>query len=530
MKENRSFEFDGVVDAGLFRFSGHDFFFDYDSFRIDLQNIDSMQMSIQTGKYNQYGEPLLTRIDNAIEVMSGELLIDLPGNKSGLENHPEYPIFTSKENSYIFYDRSKIQGGVYRRDEFYFKLDPFTLDSMDNFRPEAIRPAGTFISAGILPPLHLEMSLRDDNSLGFYMQTPEEGIPLYRGMGTFYNGIEMSNRGLRGHGSFDYLTSTTWSKNFLMHPDSMMALSDSLLVREHTEGTQFPYVENTQASVKLKPASEVMQLTRTDKTFRIFNDSIYHGGNLALRPQGLSGDGIMALTDARFESDYYNYGARTIRSDSAGVQFRDPSMEEFPFRTNDVRLNVELDSLRGELTANGDATLVEFPFNLYETNVDRMSWSMDRDEVMLSQSKYLPENDVNIGIDSVRTNGPTYRSVLERQEGLSFVAPRAVYNYRTRILNANEVPFIEVADAYIFPYRGEVEIGEKASVGLLENAKVLASTVNRRHEIYNATITVISASEYAGAGYYNYQDAFGNGYPIFFDRIWVDSTRQTVSN
>ncbi len=34
MKRNRSFQFDGVVDAGLFRFKGSNFFFQYDSFKI----------------------------------------------------------------------------------------------------------------------------------------------------------------------------------------------------------------------------------------------------------------------------------------------------------------------------------------------------------------------------------------------------------------------------------------------------------------------------------------------------------------
>ena len=43
MKKNRSFQFDGTVDAGLFRFDGQDFFFDYDSFKIDLETIDSLQ-------------------------------------------------------------------------------------------------------------------------------------------------------------------------------------------------------------------------------------------------------------------------------------------------------------------------------------------------------------------------------------------------------------------------------------------------------------------------------------------------------
>ena len=193
MKRNRSFQFDGIVDAGLFRFTGHNFFFSYDSFKIALQNVDSLQLSVASGSYNQYGEPILNMIDNAMERMTGELLIDDPDNKSGLKNYPQYPIFTSSENSFIFFDSPEIQNGVYDRTAFYFELDPFEIDSLDNFGPEAIAPSGTFTSAGILPTLKLEMTLREDNSLGFYMQTPEEGIDLY-GTGTFFNDIEMSSR------------------------------------------------------------------------------------------------------------------------------------------------------------------------------------------------------------------------------------------------------------------------------------------------------------------------------------------------
>ena len=104
------------------------------------------------------------------------------------------------------------------------------------------------------------MTLRDDNSLGFYMQTPEEGIDLYGGVGKFYNDIEMSSSGLRGFGSFDYLTSTTWSDQFMMHPDSMMARSRSYLIRERLEATEFPQVENTEADITLIAAQEVMKV------------------------------------------------------------------------------------------------------------------------------------------------------------------------------------------------------------------------------------------------------------------------------
>ena len=529
MKKNRSFHFDGVVDAGLFRFSGHDFYFQYDTFKVSMQKIDSLQMSINTGESNQYGEPVLVGIDNAIESMTGELLIDDPNNKSGLERYPQYPTFSSRDKSYIYFDSPRIQDGVYDRSSFYFQLEAFTIDSLDNFRPEAIAPYGTFTSAGILPPLEMQMTLRDDNSLGFIMETAESGIDLYGGLGTFYNEIEMSSSGLRGYGSFDYLTSTTRSDAFMMHPDSLMALSRSYEIRESVDSIEFPQVENTETDITLIAEEEVMHIKRVDETFRMFSDSIYHGGDLELRPSGLSGSGVMALKNARLESDHFLYDSRQIRSDSAGVRLRGDWKQEYSFLTEDVNFIVDINQRSGDFSANGDQTRIEFPYNLYETNLDHFTWDMDKAEVALSQNKLLPQNNVDIGIDSLRTKGPVYRSIHAGQDSLQFVAPKAVYDFDSRHIHASQVPFIEVADAYVFPDSGEVIIGAKASMNLLKNARILANQYNRQHIIYNAIIAVKGAREYTGSGYYDYRDAFGNSYELFFDKIWVDTTLVTRS-
>lgn len=529
MKKNRSFQFDGVVDAGLFRFSGHNFYFHYDSFKISMDQIDSLQMSINTGESNQYGEPILIGIDNAIESMTGELLIDEPNNKSGLERYPQYPTFTSQDKSYIYFDSPDIQDGVYDRSNFYFQLEAFTIDSLDNFRPEAIKPYGTFTSAGILPPLEMQMSLRDDNSLGFFMQTPDEGVDLYGGLGKFYNDIEMSSRGLRGFGYFDFLTSTTWSDQFMMHPDSMMARSRDFLIRESLEEVQYPQVDNTEADMTLLAAEEQMRVERFEKTFQMFNDSIFHGGDLVLGPYGLTGSGAMAMENARFESEHFLYDARLIRSDSSGVQLRKGWDQDFPFLTNDVNFVVDLDQRMGEFAANGDQTRIEFPHNLYETNLDKITWFMDESRVELAQQKPLLENIVDIGIDSLRTSGPAYRSLHPGQDSLVFVAPEASYDFDSRILSTHQVPFIGVADAFIFPDSGEVVIGEDASMHLLKNARVMASQENRQHMLYGGTVAVQGALEYTGSAYYDYKDAFGNSHELYFHRIWVDTTLVTRS-
>jgi hypothetical protein len=529
MKRNRSFQFDGIVDAGLFQFSGKNFFFDYDDFKIDMQKIDSLKISILTDKYNQYGEPILERIENAMEDMTGQLLIDDPQNKSGLENFPQYPSFTSMGGAYIYFDDASIQNGVYHREDFYFSLEPFTIDSLDNFSPEAIAPKGTFISAGILPPLEMEMTLRDDNSLGFYMQAPDSGIALYGGLGTFYHDIEMSSGGLRGYGSFDYLSSSASSDLFLMHPDSMMARTRDFVIREQLVGTEYPKVENSVVDLKLLPDESLLEASRVEEVFNIYNDSIILGGNLALSPTGLGGDGTLVLPEALFESESFRFGARTFSADSSGVELTADTFDEPPFLTSDVNIFVDLDQRIGEFRANGDASLIEFPYNLYEARLDQMTWYMDEDQVALSQGKILPEHTVDIGIDSLRASGPTFVSKHPQQDSLHFIASNATYNYGTRILHFSGVPFIQVADAYVFPHEKKLDVGYRATMSQLNNAKVLANQVNRQHLVYDASIGINGAKDYAGSGYYDYLDAFGNSYQLYFDKIWVDTSVLTLA-
>ena len=167
------------------------------------------------------------------------------------------------------------------------------------------------------------MSLRPDNSLGFYMTTPEQGISVYGGKAMFFNDIEMSSAGLRGYGSMDYLTSTTWSDNFLFHPDSVMTKSRRFLEREELGGVTYPYVENDIVQVRYYPVHDVMHINRIEQAFTIFNDNVYFGGDLELRPAGLTGKGGLGFPDARFDSESFQFKAQKLLADSAGVKFKD---------------------------------------------------------------------------------------------------------------------------------------------------------------------------------------------------------------
>ena len=88
-----------------------------------------------------------------MRLYTGDLRIDDPTNKSGLrkDSFPEFPIFRSFEDSYAYYDRKLFIMEYMIEDRFSFHLQPFEIDSLDNYTGKGLAFAGTFESAGIFP-------------------------------------------------------------------------------------------------------------------------------------------------------------------------------------------------------------------------------------------------------------------------------------------------------------------------------------------------------------------------------------------
>jgi hypothetical protein len=230
MKENRSFQFDGKVDAGLFTFYGRNFFFNYNDFRVNLQNVDSVSLNVLTGELDNYGNHLSRKVTNVIEHLTGDVQIDRPDNKSGRKHLHQYPKFESRENSFVYYQNKNIEGGVYPRKSFYFEVYPFVIDSLDHLLKSSVNFKGKFQSSGILPPIEQQLKLQKDYSLGFQFNPGPDGIPVYEGKGTLFADIKLNNNGLRGSGKLNYLTSVTTSNDFKFYPDSMNTQSDEFTI------------------------------------------------------------------------------------------------------------------------------------------------------------------------------------------------------------------------------------------------------------------------------------------------------------
>lgn len=536
MKRDRSFQFNGRVQAGLLTFYGSNFFFDYNQFKINLQQVDSLSIRVTTGEKDNFGFNKLTDIKNIIQNITGELQIDDPGNKSGVKSLPEYPIFRSRENSYVYYDKPDIQKGVYHRDKFFFQIYPFTIDSLDNFSRDDMKYNGKFVSAGIFPEMDQTLVVQPDYSLGFDIQAPPVGIPIYAGKGRFHDKANLSNKGLKGAGSVDYLTSTTWSQDFNFYPDSLITKADRFAIAKQTAGTSYPDVEGKSLFVRWLPKQDELLALHDKEKFTMYNPQTTLAGDLCLTPEKLTGKGLMDLTTAEMSSSLFAYHANDFHADTTDFNLKSLKTEGFTVLTKNVRADVDFSKREGILESNNDIAYTEFPDNRYISYIDKMVWHMDNHLVdLLSAKPYNPEQVPQPYKDAMDTadytlTGARYVSVQKDQDSLSFISPKASYDYQENVIRATGVTFIRVADAMIHPFQGRLNVGRKADMFRFDSALVIAESKVRYHKIHTASVKINSRNDYKGSGWYDYIDANKSKETFLLSEIFVDTTVQTVAH
>ena len=113
-------------------------------------------------------------------ILKEKLYIDVQDSKSGRHGgNEEYPYVEVKDSLKIFYNSKSIVNGSYDSTRFYYALDPFVLDSLDNFDEKGLRFTGLLKSDGIFPDLDEPLKIMNDYSFGFVTKAPEEGYPFY---------------------------------------------------------------------------------------------------------------------------------------------------------------------------------------------------------------------------------------------------------------------------------------------------------------------------------------------------------------
>ena len=526
LKKNRNFDFGGAVIGGLFTFYGDSLSFNYEDFTITMDRIDSLHMQYKTDQKNQYGQKVLANVQNTVNDLTGVLHIDHPNNKSGKKKYPKYPVFEGKKKSYVYYDH--LFNGPYKRENFYFELYPFTMDSLDNFNPENMKFKGMFHSALIFPPFEETLELQPDNSLGFEKTTGEGGLPLYEGKGTYYRKIHMSNQGLQGKGKMEYLTADLQTDDILFFPDSTSIHASRFNIEERTTGIPFPDVDAREVDIKWYPHKNDMNIWQTNQPFAMYQDKSSMEGYMNLKPTGLTGKGKMDMNKATLESQHFEWEDHSFDADTSNFRLKTINREGLAFASDTLNAHVNYNRQQARFRTIEDYTIGRFPQNLYQGYLDEFVWEIDSNKVEIASTPTAAIEDSLHNLKDSDRRGAVYMSTHKGQDSLRFISPLATLRLADTTLVARKVESLHVADAKIFPNDKTLRIRSRADMDTLRKSRLVADhTAEQPHEIFDASLKVKGRNNYTGYGDYEYASQVKRNQIIHFSQINVDDSLHT---
>lgn len=523
--KNRDFEFNGRVHAGRSDFYGKKFKFLYDQFRLDLDNVDSIRLKVVSDtEFDENGKPKLIPLKSTLQNVTGKIYIDSLTNKSSRKSYAPYPIFVSDKEAYVYYDHPSIYNGVYNRDKFYFKMDPFTIDSLDNFSAGGLKFPGNFESGGIFPTIAETAIIRPDYSFGFERETPSEGYPMYGGKGKYYSHLDLSWAGLIGSGKVEYLSSAAESKDIVFFIDSTnMNAAQWDLRKETIAGVGFPQANGSNTFVNWRPKEDREYVYKSTSNLEVYDKGVSLDGNLILAAKGLGGNGnALFLESELYSRDFYfqqnDYGADTsdfkLKSDQEGV---------LAIQTKNVKSKIDLVKRFGDFISNGKGSYVSFPLNQYICYIAQFKWFIDKQEVEFGED-YKDNTKLNI-------EGSDFVSINPYQDSLRWNAGLARYSLVDYLIKARKIKEILVADASIQPNdTATIVIERNAVMRPLNEAKILANTTTKYHTISNAQVNVLGRKSYTATGKYAYTDQAKVKHLITLERIAIDTSLQTFAS
>lgn len=532
LKKNRDFQFGGRVQAGNFEFIGREYYFNYEEFKVDLLAVDSCRIYVDdgTGDRDMYGRPKLVRVRNVLEEISGELRIDAPTNKAGTQSkvYPQYPILTTRKESYVYYDSGRIQKGAYKRDDFFYRVEPFVIDSLDYFSRDNLNLTGTLVSGGIFPDIPEPIRVMEDNALGFRVNTGGAGLPLYKDKAKFTDEITLNYNGLQGAGDLAYLTSLAASEQFVFLPKQTIGRTTSFSNTERRGSPEVPKVAATTVDIVFDPVADQLKASTVKNTMTFFEAEADLEGSLNLQPKGMTGKGDMFFAGATLGSEHFKYTARAIKADTSNFKLNEIDADNLAFRTDNVSANVDFDDRVGEFKSNDGETKIEFPANMYICYMDQFKWFMDKNEMELSSNRQATEDFViDTDEDAARSN---FYSINEFQDSLNFLSPKAVYDVKASLISCTKVNHITVGDSRVLPDSGKVLIRRRAKMDPLTNASVISNYVTQYHRIFGANLEINGRKKYEGSGKYIYVDESKREQVIEIDKFRLDTTLQTIAN
>jgi hypothetical protein len=523
IKNNRDLEFNGQLFAGNFEFIGRDYIFDYDSFLVDLNLIDSIRFYIEdpeTGLKRRVGNKLvsadstkdeaLAGLSEDLKESTGRLYINRPDNKSGQRHYPTYPKFQADRGAIVYFDSPGILNGAYD-ESIYFVIPPFEIDSLSDSDPSAIGFNGTFVAEGILPSFEETLHIREDNTLGFEHDIAPEGYELYGGPGRIFDNITMNRKGLNANGSIKYISTTLESDKFTFYLDSLTCIGSNFQIEPgEFLGGSFPDVQVDSVRMQWIPRQDSMFVWNHNLPFTLYDNTATLNGLFTVSSKGGYGKGTLLTRGAEANSDEFSFNETRFGARHARFTIKSDNVDKPALAGDDIKLDFNLVNNYADIGPEVEGVAaINFPYAQFKTSISNARWNLDDRKVEMAKP---PEVDI---INSY------FYATRQDLDSLVFNATNATYDIDRLELLVSGIPYINVADAKITPENNEVLVLENAKIGTLYNTNIVIDTLYEFHQLYNGTIDIISRNKFEGRATYRYVNTVYDTFAIQIDEFYL---------
>lgn len=530
IKRDRNFDFKGWLRSGKVEVQVKKGTYDYAKHSVSLDETGNMLMAVNPLKPED-GDKLIF-LNSSITNSKGTLYVDDPNNRSGnMKEGHEYPRLKVTNSPKVYYSNGAIQRGAYDSTRFYFAVEPFEIDSLVKFEDKGLTFKGQLVSAGIFPTFKEQLRVMNDYSLGFVQQAPAGGYPFYETTAKYDNKIVLSNNGLQGSGKIAFVKSVTESAQFTFLPDSTIGIAKFSNAPSET-GVQFPDVNGVKTSITYNPRKKYLNVQSLEDPILLF-DSIQYVGQLTVKAEGITGNGIVMTSDANLRSRVFEFSRWHAKARVADFNLKNKYAEKgenaLSFITKNIDADLDFKARKGVFKSNEGETKTEFPLNNFYCLIDKYTWFMDEEEVVVESTDRLEQARKNIDISAgLGLATPNFFSTNVKQDSLSFMIPKATFSLQAKTIFCNKVKFVDIADARIFPNEEKLNILRKGKIEKLTKAQIVANYITKYHTFDNAEIDIHARRNYVANGEYPFKDADNNVTNIEMYRIYVDSSFQTV--
>ncbi|MBR4265094.1 MAG: hypothetical protein IKQ46_03470 [Bacteroidales bacterium] len=517
-------DFGGKVQAGLVDFYGKNFKFNYDGFNIGVIKADSMAFlavtTSQDGKRHK-----IDSVRSVIEHINGTLYLDSATNKSGVVELNQFPRLVTTDTSYVYYDN--LTSEKYDRDKFHMTVYPFVMDSLNFIGLGDVKTKGKFES-GIFPDLYVTLQVQPDLSLGFVMPTPEEGMDLFSGKGSYHNTVTLNADGLSGDGEIRYLTAVARAKQYQFYPDSVAGICYYVDVKAVTKPevgkikdvkSDYPSVSSDSALVSWRPERDLFSIISNDTLLKIYDNSIDFNGQIDLTPNKMIASGELLYNKTGLFSEKFTMHNTSLDADSAmfcNFDLAHPGDSTGFFYTDRYNAKLDFTNKYGQFIVSNDSARVYFPQHKYEQRTDFFTWTIDKNQYNFGQSlrgydeKMIAKSDEEF--EKIRYMNSSFKPVRAgvsltcTRDTLIYGAQSTSFNESDNILNVNEPGVIKIVDAKIDP-SGIIQVNPGGEISKFENALITSNLDTLYHKIINATVKIRDKYYFkAMGGQYEYRN------------------------